>query len=172
MVKELSPTWSFVGIRGFARPNRHWHRLGLNGIGRTGAWYRKYLIRDFVEQFQVPRSWLIGIRKFRKKDHPCSLQHPQDILVIGCRVVIERLDAPVMLAADLFDRTNDRAGQLLPPIHLSNCTDKAMAAAAIVQSAFAPLILGSEHALYFPKLRECRVFKHFSTVEGHLFSPF
>jgi hypothetical protein len=76
-----------------------------------------------------------------------------------------------MFAADLLYCANDWSRQILPAVDFGHRSDQAMPALAIMQSAFAPLILSGKHALYLPEFAEYRVFKHFSAVEGHLYSP-
>jgi hypothetical protein len=76
-----------------------------------------------------------------------------------------------MLPADFFDCAYKGAGQLLPSIDLADSADEAMPTFAVVQPAFAPLILGGQQTLHLPKLGERRVGKQFGTVEGHVASP-
>jgi hypothetical protein len=99
---------------------------------------------------------------------PSPVQYLQHVSMRRARIVVEKFDAPIPLAADLAGGLQDDLLQDLPPSHCLDRSDQAVAAVSITQSALAPLLLSREQPLYGAEPGEGMIIESVCTVERHI----
>src|SRR5271169_2818827 len=155
---DLSAAFRFAGRKpgGDLRRNR----LTLNASPRAQGAYPP----------AMPRLPVIAVDHPGNHVFPCAPEYLQHIAMRRAGVIVKEFDPPIALAADFSSGLQNGLLQHLAAADRLDCAYEAVAAMGVTQSAFAPLLLGCEHALHRAEFGDRVIVKSVYSVERH--SPY